>query len=281
MSISKKDSKKRKTKSSIDGFKLKHTLGLFLLSFGVLVGIMVHYNLDWSLLTSLSFYESLANPSVKIVRIGEGLRKEEVVNILATKFGWNETKKNEFLNAHLAYAIDNFEGRYFPKTYMIHKDSDPVVVSKTMTDEYRKEVASVKKSKTNQIINENTALIVASLIQREAGGKKDMKLISGIIWNRIFKGMKLQIDATLQYAKGDESLWWPQVKSEDKNIDSPFNTYMYEMPPGPISSPGISAIEAAYNPQKTSCLFYLHDKNRQIHCSATYAQHLINIKRYL
>ena len=108
-----------------------------------------------------------------------------------------------------------------------------------------------------------------------------MKLISGIIWNRIFKGMKLQIDATLQYAKGDESLWWPQVKSEDKNIDSPFNTYMYEMPPGPISSPGISAIEAAYNPQKTSCLFYLHDKNRQIHCSATYAQHLINIKRYL
>ena len=261
--------------------KLKHTFVLFVVSLGTLLSMMFYYNLDWSLLSSLSFYENLANPSVKIIRIGEGLRKEEVVNVLVDQFGWDEVKKDEFINAHLAYAKESFEGRYFPKTYLLHKDSDPVVVSKTMTDEYRRKVESVKKTKTTKIINENTALIVASLIQREAGGKSDMKLISGIIWNRIFKGMKLQIDATLQYAKGDEDLWWPQVKSEDKKIDSPFNTYIYDMPPAPISNPGISAIEAAYNPQKTSCLFYLHDKYRRIHCAKTYEEHKRNIKRYL
>lgn len=261
--------------------KLKYVITLFIVALGIFVGMMYHYNLDWSLLSSLGFYEDLANPSVKIVRIGEGLRKEEVANVLVSKFGWSETQKNDFLNAHLAYAKESYEGQYFPKTYLINKDSDPVVVSKTMTDEYRKEVGTVKKAKTTKILNENTALIVASLIQREAGGKSDMKLISGIIWNRIFKGMKLQIDATLQYAKGDEKLWWPQVLSKDKKIDSPFNTYMYAMPPAPIANPGLAAIEAAYNPQKTTCLFYLHDKYRNIHCSATYEQHLRNIKKYL
>ena len=255
--------------------KLKYVITLFLVSLAVLVGLMYKYNLDWRLLSSLSFYENLANPSVKVIQIKEGLRKEEVVDILVNKFGWDENQRNDFNNAHLAYAKESFEG------HLIHKDSDPLVVSKTMTDEYRKKVGSVKKAKTTKIINENTALIIASLIQREAGSKSDMKLISGIIWNRVFKGMKLQIDATLQYAKGDEDLWWPQVNPEDKKIDSLFNTYIYSMPPAPIANPGLSAIEAAYNPQKTNCLFYLHDKNRQIHCSSTYEGHKKNIQRYL
>ena len=82
--------------------KLKHTFVLFVVSLGTLLSMMFYYNLDWSLLSSLSFYENLANPSVKIIRIGEGLRKEEVVNVLVDQFGWDEVKKDEFINAHLA-----------------------------------------------------------------------------------------------------------------------------------------------------------------------------------
>jgi UPF0755 protein len=87
--------------------------------------------------------------------------------------------------------------------------------------------------------------------------------------------MNLDIDATLQYAKGNaETGWWPQVHPRDKKINSPYNTYTHKgLPPGPISNPGLAAIEAAYNPQKTNCIFYLHDKNRKIHCSETYAEH--------
>lgn len=273
--------RKKKIRNIYSKLNLKHTLILFFVSLFSLVGITSYFNIDIQTLTSLSFYENLANPSVKAIQIKEGLRKEEVAEILTTKFNWDENQKQDFLNAHLAYDVDSFEGKYFPKTYLIHKDTEPIVVSKTMTDEYRKKIGSVKKPKSTKIINEETALIIASLIQREAAGKSDMKLISGIIWNRIFSGMKLQIDATLQYAKGDEELWWPEVKSEDKNIDSPFNTYIYAMPPSPIANPGLAAIEAAYNPQKTSCMFYLHDKNRKIHCSKTYEEHKKNIKKYL
>jgi UPF0755 protein len=109
-----------------------------------------------------------------------------------------------------------------------------------------------------------------------------MKLISGIIWNRIFKGMKLQMDATLQYAKGNEEEgWWKEVNPEDKKIDSSYNTYLHVgLPPAPIANPGIAAIDAAYNPEKTECLFYLHDKKGKIHCSRTYEEHKKNIAIY-
>jgi uncharacterized YceG family protein len=142
---------------------------------------------------------------------------------------------------------------------------------------------SIAGAQLKLIGNENTALKIASIIQREAAGKEDMRLISGIIWNRIFSGMKLQIDATLQYAKGsEEDGWWKQVASEDKKIESLYNTYRYKgLPPGAIANPGPDAIKAAFYPQKTDCLFYLHDKNRKIHCTKTYEEHKKNIEIYL
>jgi UPF0755 protein len=237
---------------------------------------------DLSDLASLSFYQNLANPSVRVVNIKEGLRKEEVADILEKKLNWNEEEREEFLNSHLALNEDlGLEGRLFPKSYLFHKDSTPKEVAKTMIDTFESKTKNIKKSKKTEVINEDTILKIASMIQRESGGKSDMKLISGIIWNRVFSGMKLQIDATLQYAKGDEDLWWPKVSPEDKYIDSPYNTYIYkELPPTPISNAGLAAIEAAYNPIKTSCVFYLHDKKGKIHCAKTYEEHKKNIEKY-
>jgi UPF0755 protein len=72
------------------------------------------------------------------------------------------------------------------------------------------------------------------------------------------------------------------VNSEDKAIDSDYNTYMYKgLPPGPIANPGLEAIKAAYNPAETKCMFYIHDKKRRIHCAETYEEHKKNIERYL
>lgn len=232
-------------------------------------------------MASLSFYENLANPSMRIVNIREGLRKEEIGEVLSDKLNWDDKQKEEFINAHLALGKTNLEGYFFPKSYFLHKDTDPVSVAKIMVKTSEDKIKDIKKSKATQIINEDTILKIASMIQRESGGKKDMNLISGIIWNRIFKGMKLQIDATLQYAKGNEDKWWPSVNPKDKDIDSPYNTYIHkDLPPSPISNPGLAAIEAAYNPAKTSCLFYMHDKKGRIHCSRTYEEHKRNIELY-
>ena len=254
----------------------------FILAISSLGFIVWHYGFDWKVLADLSFYENLANPFVRIVRVEEGLRKEEIAKIMADKLGWDNKEKNQFINAHLATNSPNLEGRYFPKTYMLLKDEDPVGVTKVMLHEFSKETSTIKKPKSKEIINQDTAVKIASIIQREAAGKSDMKLISGIIWNRLFKGMNLQIDATLQYAKGsEEDGWWEQVTSAEKKIDSPYNTYTNKgLPPSPIANPGLAAIDAVYNPQKTICLFYLHDKNKKIHCAKTYEEHKRNIERY-
>lgn len=262
--------------------KLKLLFAVFVVSVGGLFYAVFHYGLDPALLAKLSFYENLANPYVRIVRVQEGLRKEEIAKIMSDKLGWNEKEKNDFINIHLAMNSANLEGRYFPKTYMINVDEEPSGVTIAMFEEFSKQTEKIKKQKSKQIINEDTAIKIASIIQREANGKTDMKLISGIIWNRIFSGMKLQIDATLQYVKGNEDDgWWRYVTSEDKKIKSSYNTYLHAgLPPGAIANPGLAAIDAVYNPQKTNCLFYLHDKNRQIHCAKTYEEHKRNIGRY-
>jgi UPF0755 protein len=151
-----------------------------------------------------------------------------------------------------------------------------------MFDEFSNQVEKVSKPKSKKIVNQNTVVTMASIIQREADGKNDMRLISGIIWNRIWSGMKLQIDATLQYAKGsEEEGWWQLVSPEDKKIKSEYNTYLNKgLPPSAIANPGRDAIYAAYHPKKTECLFYFHDKKRKIHCSKTYEQHKELIKKY-
>ena len=244
--------------------------------------MMLYYHFDWSELAQLSFYENLANPSIRIIKVEEGLRKEQIAEIMADRLGWSDTEKNEFINVHLALNQTNLEGHYFPKTYMLLKDEDPMAVSVAMFHEFSKQTGTVQKPKSKQIVNQDTAIKIASIIQREAANKNDMRLISGIIWNRIFNGMKLQIDATLQYAKGtEEDGWWSTVTPADRKIDSPYNTYLYKsLPPSAIANPGLAAISAAYNPQKTSCLFYLHDKNKRVHCTKTYEEHKRNIDRY-
>lgn len=171
---------------------------------------------------------------------------------------------------------------------IIGDDNNSVIKSPDSKDDADDKDAEAKSNpstdfpKTPEDLDLDGAIRLASIIQREAAGPQDMRLISGIIWNRMAKGMSLELDATLQYVKGNEDNWWPIVKSKDKYLDSPYNTYKYKgIPPGAISNPSIDAINAAFNPQKTDCIFYLHDSNRQIHCSKTYEGHLANINSYL
>ena len=260
---------------------IKTSIFIIFISVFSLFGFAKYYDFPVKNLFSVTFYQSMANPSVRIIRIEKGFRREEVAETLTEGLGWSSSEKLAFLNAPIALGKESLEGQYFPATYLIHKDDSPVTVTHTMINRFTDETKNIKKIKKTKIISQDTALKIASLIQREAAGKEDMNLISGIIWNRLFKGMRLQIDATLQYAKGDEENWWPQVEPDDKDINSPYNTYTNtNLPPTPISNPGLQAIEAAYNPQTTTCLYYIHDKNRKIHCSATYQGQLNNIKKY-
>jgi UPF0755 protein len=223
---------------------------------------------------------SLDQPEYKYISILEGLRKGEIAQIIGKKLNWETEKIAAFSELQPMCPLVGQEGYLASGTYLIHVEEDTDVVEQTMQQTFHEALDEMGIKEEDVSIPQ--IITIASLIQREAGGKSDMRLISGIIRNRLDVGMALQIDATLQYIRGNEEEWWPVPKSEDKRIESPFNTYKnLGLPPTPIATPGKEAIKAALNPIKTDCLFYIHDNRRNIHCATNYNQHKRNIKYYL
>lgn len=226
----------------------------------------------------------ISSPDMKWVVIPEGLRKEEIGEILAKTFNWTNEGLDQWNNIYTAMKFDYFEGVYFPDTYLIPTKEDGLEIANRLINHFNEQFFPYFDQLAQQNIIWTTGLRLASVIQREAAGKEDMPLIAGILWNRLLKGMKLEIDATVQYARGKtDKGWWAPIKPSDiTEIDSPYNTYKYKgLPPHPICNPGIDAIEAVLNSTETDCLYYLHDSNRQIHCAKTYEEHKANIEKYL
>lgn len=235
---------------------------------------------------SMNLFELVAAlakpPYLKWVVIPEGLRKEETADILGKALSWNNDQKTKWITTYTAIPPEYFEGVYFPDTYLIPVDESPQDVASRLQAKFQEKFAPYSKEALKQNIKWDTLLKIASIIEREAG-KNDMPLISGIIWNRLLQGMKLDVDSTVQYARGNSGQgWWAPLKPGDTKIDSPYNTYLYKgLPPHPISNPGLGAIDAALHSAKTDCLYYLHDKSGVIHCAATYVEHLRNIRKFL
>lgn len=218
----------------------------------------------------------LNHPYQKWIILVPGLRKEQVAEKIAKKFSWDEAKTKDFLS-------NSREGYLFPDTYLLNVDYTGKEFAQRLISNFNEKFDSqLQKDLLAQDIRNDTAIKIASLIERESGGDSDKALIAGIIWNRLNTNMKLQIDAATQYIIGTPKDWWPNVRPSDHKIDSPYNTYIYKgLPPAPIANPGLASIKAAVYPQDSDCIFYLHDHNKQIHCSVTYEGHLENIDKFL
>ncbi len=219
------------------------------------------------------------------VTIPEGLRKEQVADRLATALKWNDARTKRFLalGQELPTPYDLKEGFYFPDTYLIPTDEDEEKVLKRFINRFNEQFEPFYEPLKAENIKYDTAVKLASIIQREAAGAHDMPLIAGVLWNRLLTDTKLEVDATLQYMRGNTGDgWWAPIDVAIKKEDSPYNTYKYKgLPPGPISNPGLAALDAVLHPAETDCIFYLHAPDRSIHCSVTYEEHLQNIDTYL
>ena len=211
-------------------------------------------------------------------------RKEEVGEILARVLGWDQNKQELWIKTTTETKSEYTEGVYYPDTYLIPVNESPDLVAKRLINRFNEKINPLLDKFAAEDIKWTTGVKIASLIAREAAGMQDMNLISGIIWNRLNKGMLLQIDATMQYTLGKKAngFWWGTIDLAEKLKGSPYNTYLYKgLPPTSICSPQIAYIEAVLNPEETDCLFYLHDHNKEIHCAKTYEEHKANIKKYL
>lgn len=211
-------------------------------------------------------------------------RKEQIGEKLAGTLGWSQAELTKWNTLYTNTKPEYFEGVYYPDTYLIPVDESGALVAQRFINRFNEKFAPYMDKFLAKNIKWTSGLKIASLIAREAAGPEDMKLISGIIWNRLDQGMRLQIDATMQYTLGKnaDGSWWGTIDLAEKQKDSPYNSYLHEgLPPTPICSPNIDAIEAALNPEETDCLFYLHDNNKQIHCARSFEEHKENIKKYL
>lgn len=233
-------------------------------------------------LAQFSLYQQFASPLSRNLVIYGGERKEEVIKHFGDILDWSTTERAEFA-ALVTSATPAFaEGKFYPGNYVVAKTATPTEVADILIKKFAAEILARYDPTLEKIVPLHDTLVIASLLEREAYDFADMRYISGIIWNRLFIGMPLQIDATLQYAKGNnvnEKKWWPNVKPDDKYIDSSFNTYKNKgLPPQPISNPSLEAVIAALNPHLTDCLFYFHDTDGNFYCSITYAEHVTKLK---
>lgn len=230
----------------------------------------------------LPLYQSLASPNARILVIFAGQRKEQIASNFSKLLGWSAKEKNEFLILVTSSPLALADGTFYPGRYVTTVDASPKEVAHQLQTAFTENVLDRYPDELIDSLPLEDTLIIASLIEREANAFSDMREISGVIWNRLFIDMKLQLDASLQYARGSRSWepdWWPVPVPRDKYIDSPFNTYQVTgLPPNPIANPSAAAILAALNPTQTDCLFYFHDYNGDMHCSATYEEHKEKIK---
>lgn len=179
--------------------------------------------------------------------------------------------------------IYRLEGLLFPETYELKKGSSEADIMTRMLEELQAKLDGIPDWKARLEKRKLTLpelMTVASLIEREVVVDTERKKVASVIYNRLEKGMKLEIDATVQYLLGKpkERL----LNSDLRKKDSPYNTYLYKgLPPGPIASPSVKSIEAALEPDTTDYLFYVTKKDgSQEHLFAkTYAEHLKNIQK--
>lgn len=192
--------------------------------------------------------------------IPEGYRSEQIAQTagLSTK---------EFL-----LAAKNLEGQLFPDTYFLKEGITAPELVKIMHDNFVKKVGEIDKQ----------TVILASLVERETKGDAEKPIVAGILKKRLTALWPLELDATIQYALGKSGDWWPDTTLLDRQLKSPYNTYLHAgLPPAPIGNPGLASINAVRHSEDSPYWFYLHDKSGVIHYATTLIDHNLNIAKYI
>ncbi len=221
----------------------------------------------------------LFHPMEQMVRIPETNWAKRTANILQKREVCSaeeylaEVNHPQGRKTDFPLPDDTLEGYLYPDTY----DLPPLMGAKAVVgrqlEAFRKKVwEPLGKPKDLHHI-----LILASLVQLEAGPDEDRPMIAGVIENRLAKKMNLQIDASLLYGMGK----WRRLTFKDyKEFDSPYNLYTHGgLPPTPICSPSIASIRAAMNPARHNYLYYVALPSGKSLYAATYEEHKKNIEK--
>lgn len=192
----------------------------------------------------------------------EGLRREDMARLLDEKTKLSGERYLELTKpgpdgARLSgrSAPTSLEGFLFPATYAIGTQTTEDFLVDQQVRAYEANIAKVDMAYAEaRNLTPYDVLIVASMIEREVVAPAERATVAGVIYNRLRKRMRLDIDATVQYAVGE----WRPLTAADLRSDSPYNTRRFAgLPPGPISNPGLASLRAAAHPRPSRFLYYV------------------------
>ncbi|MFE7276005.1 endolytic transglycosylase MltG [Streptomyces sp. NPDC057623] len=180
-------------------------------------------------------------------------------------------------------ADGNPEGYLFPATYPLERDgkkATPDSLLSAMVDTANKRFsgAPIAAGAQRNAMNVYQAVTIASIVQAEANTKTDMGKVARVVYNRLERGMPLQMDSTINYALNRSTL---RTSDADTRIDSPYNSYQrMGLPPTPIANPGEEAMRAAINPAAGDWLYFVTVKPGDTRFTADYAEHQRNVVEF-
>ncbi len=181
--------------------------------------------------------------------------------------------------ADFSAAGHPYEGYLFPDTYLFSTSADAASIVAAMRANFNAKIQSLSGEIQASGHSLSDIVIMASLVEKEARSSGAKRMVAGILWNRLRRGMPLQVDSVFGYIYG-RSTYAPSLA--DLRVNSPYNTYLHKgLPPGPIDNPGLDSLEAAANPAKTNYLYYLTGTDGRMHYAMTYAEHQANRRKYL
>jgi len=219
------------------------------------------------------------------ITVPEGLKLPEIAAVVGKLPGRSADKFLEVARGgtvrsqYQPAGSSNLEGLLLPETYFVAPDEDEARILRRMVDAFDKLATelNISAAASRQGLTPYQVVTVASMVEREARVPDDRGPIAQVIYNRLQKGMLLQIDATVLYALGVQK---DTVLFKDLEIDSPYNTYKFlGVPPGPIAAPGRTALQAAITPTPVPFLYYVViDENGRHAFAETGAEHNRNIE---
>jgi len=222
-----------------------------------------------------SLYQQKADTMGIVIFAGDTV--EEIFNRLSDDMSLSKEQLSDYYEKYSSFL----EGEILANKYILAQDADEEVVIRYLLDKSRTELHFFAKERFGSDYSRrqlHQALIMASIIHKESNNLEEMPTIASVINNRLKKGMRLQMDGTLCYGKYSHTVVTPE---RIKNDTSRFNTYKHKgLPPYPICTVTMDALEAATFPKESDYLYFMLDRDGTHNFASDYDEHRQNIRKF-
>ncbi len=240
-------------------------------------------------MTAIEVVDKLARGDVyrRTITFREGLTIGEMARLyeeegLGTAAAFEKAARDTSAVRTLDPKADSVEGYLFPETYALRRDTPAEALVAQMTALFAEVFTpALREAAAIQGLSVREAVTLASLVEKETAVPEERPLVAAVYLNRRKQGMPMQADPTVIFALQRANRYNGNLRREDLQFDSPYNTYRYPgLPPGPIAAPGKSSLEAAVRPAAVDFLYFV-SKNDGSHVFArTLAEHNRNVQRW-